>query len=270
MKKTLVGLANNISANKEKIKLWHDSFRSHSDGDVVLIAANMNEDDKLVCQEIGLSFKPVVVEDTWYINHKRLEHIKNWLVESDTDLVLSTDVFDVAFQSDPFKKLDTENFDFFVGGEGIDVNQEPWNSNNIGSLFPNEIKKCVGKEIICSGIMAGKRKSLIPIYERMFKLCEESPNTQNIKDQAALIVMIVNHEIPRMKIFNLDDGWVVHCAVAGPTKFFESWGFKNNLKYGIPQMKDGQVYTASGDLFDMVHQFNRIPEWDSKIRERNL
>ena len=60
----------------------------------------------------------------------------------------------------------------------------------------------------------------------------------------------------------------MHCAVAGPTAFFDSWGFRNNLKYGIPQMKDdGRVYTQSGDLFDIVHQFNRVPEWHQKIRE---
>lgn len=269
MKKVLIGLSNNININKEKIKVWSSSFRKFSDGDVVLIAANMNNEDKLACEELNIKYESVVVDQGRQINHKRLEHIKNWIEKSDAELILSTDVFDVAFQGDPFEKLDTENFDFFVGGEGVDVNQDPWNSNNIGSLFADEFKKCVGKEIICSGVIAGKKDAMISVYNRMFELCEKAPDAHDIKDQAALIVMIVNNEIPKLKIFNLDEGWTIHCAVAGPTQFFELWGFKNNLKYGVPKMENGLVCTSAGIPFDIVHQFNRIPEWNNIIKEKH-
>lgn len=271
MKKTLIGLCDNICNNKEKIKLWSESFKKHSDAEIVLIAANLTKKDEDICKELKLNYEPVFITNSSQINHKRLEHLKNWLENSDSELVLSTDVFDVVFQNDPFEKLNTKEFDFFVGGEGVDVNQEPWNRHNISVLFNEELEKCTNNEIICSGVIAGKRQAMISVYNRMFELCENCPNNHDIKDQAALIVMIANNEIPNLKIFNLDDGWVVHCAVAGPTQFFESWGFKNNLKYGIPQMKDdGRVYTKSGDLFDMVHQFNRIPAWHEKIKEANL
>jgi hypothetical protein len=271
MKKALVGLANNIENNKDKIKVWYKSFKLHSDGDVMLIGANMSDNDKKVCEELEINFRSVSIENTWYINHKRLEHIRNWVAESDVDLVLSTDVFDVAFQADPFKKLDVENFDFFVGGEGVNVNQDPWNSQNISSIFGREaFEKCINKEIICSGVMAGKRDCFLSVYDRLFDLCENSSDGHNIKDQAALIMMITNNEIPKTKIFNLDDGWAVHCAVAGPTQFFESWGFKDNLKYGIPQMKEKKVCTAVGEFFDIVHQFNRIQEWEEIIRKSYL
>ena len=268
MKKALVGLSNNIAENKEKINLWQQSFKKHSDGTICLIGANMNDKDKNVCIDLGISFKSVLVEDTWYINHKRLKCIKDWLVDVDADLVLSTDVFDVAFQGDPFEKLDLENFDFFVGGEGVNVDQDPWNSNNINSLFKNEFEKCKNQEILCSGVIAGKREALIKVYDQMFELCEKSPNNHNIKDQAALIVLVANNKIPKIKIFNLDEGWTVHCAVAGPTQFFEAWGFKDNLKYGIPKMINGSICTSKEKPFDIVHQFNRIPEWHQKIKEK--
>lgn len=267
MKKTLIGLCNNVCNNKEKIKLWSKSFKKFSDGDVVLLGANMSDKDKVACEELKIYYQPVEIGRERQINHKRLEHIKNWIEKSNADLILSTDVFDVVFQGDPFKKLDTENFDFFTGGEGVDVNQEPWNWENITTLFSDEVSKCIGKEIICSGVMAGKRDAMISVYDRMFELCEKSPDNHDIKDQAALIVMIVNNEIPNLKIFNLDDGWVVHCGVAGPTQFFKKWGFKNNLKYGIPKMENGNVCTSEGSPFDMVHQFNRVLEWDKIIKQ---
>jgi hypothetical protein len=102
----------------------------------------------------------------------------------------------------------------------------------------------------------------------MFDLCEGGSDDHNIKDQAALIVMIANNEIERMKIFNLDEGWAMHCAVSGPTEFFVRWGFNNSLKYGTPKMLNNNVCTLNGDSFDMVHQFNRVPEWHEIIKEK--
>ena len=144
------------------------------------------------------------------------------------------------------------------------VSEEPWNSDWINKLFPNDYYECINQEVICSGVIGGKRLPLINLYKRMFELCENSTNLTNIQDQAALIVMVKNKEIDNLKIFNLTDGWVVHCAIAGPTQFFESFGFKGNIenRYGIPQLITDRICTKNGDPYDMVHQFNRIPEWN--------
>lgn len=261
MKKLLIGLSNNVALNKEKIKIWVNSFKRNSDARIVLLVANPNDEDKKSCENLNIEFKEVRIENTWFINHKRLEHIINFLKKTEEELVLATDVFDVVFQKDPFEKLDLK-FDFFAGGEGVNVNQEPWNRGNVGKLFPEEVHLCDEHEVVCSGVVAGKRNSLIKIYERMFELCEKSPDTDNIKDQAALILMLAKKEVDNIKIFNLDEAWAVHCAVAGPTQFFESWGFKDSLKYGIPKLIGDEICTGEDKPFDIVHQFNRIPEWN--------
>jgi hypothetical protein len=268
MKKILLGLSNNISLHKEKIKIWSESFKRHSDGDIFLLAANMNEEDIKACEELDIKYKEVTVENLGYINHKRLEHMIEFLKTTDAELILCTDVFDVVFQGDPFAKMDLNSFDFFASGEGVEVHQDPWNMDNINKLFPESMNKCITNEIICSGVVAGKRESILKVYERMFELCELSPNDHNIKDQAALIAMIANKEIPNIKIFNLDEGWAMHCAESGPTQFFVSWGFKNNLKYGIPILLESSICTAIGEPYDIVHQFNRVPEWHEIIRSK--
>jgi len=270
MKKMLLGLCNNASANKEKIRLWSESFRRVSEGEVVLLNANAKPEDIWACESLGVRHVEVEVPDTYHINHKRLEHLANFMRESDAELFLVTDVFDVAFQGDPFLKMDLENYDVFVSGEGVKVNQEPWNADNITKLFPEKRSKCGEREILCSGVIAGKRDQMVRLYERMFELCEASGKAHNIKDQAALIVMATDEEIPRLKIFNLDEGWAMHCAVAGPTQFFESWGFKDSIRYGIPKLEEGSVLTSYGTKYDIVHQFNRIPDWHKAISERLL
>jgi hypothetical protein len=262
MKKALLGLSNNIESNINKIKVWSQSFKKFSDGDVILLCANATDNDIKLCEELGIIPYKVSIEDTWYINHKRLENTFNFLKNSDIDLFLITDVFDVVFQGDPFKKWDLK-YDIFVSGEGVLVNEEPWNSDNINKIFPNEINKCLPNEVICSGVIGGKREQLIGLYKRMYELCENGSNQHNIKDQAALIVMISNNEIKNLKIFNLDESWAVHCAVAGPTQFFDSWGFREKLKYGMPSMNNDKVISGKKEQYDIVHQFNRIPEWNN-------
>ncbi len=268
MKKILTGLSNNVAVNKQKIKVWSESFRKHSDGEVVLIIANANEQDIETCKELNIKYYQVTIEDTWYINHKRLEHTRNFIQQSDGDLFLVTDVFDVVFQNDPFSKLDL-NYDLFFTGEGILLSEEPWNSDVINKVFPGEIDDFKTNEIICSGVIGGKKDQLVDLYTQMFDKCEAGTNDHNIKDQAALILLLANNKLNNYKIFNLNEAWAMHCATSGPTQFFESWGLRNNIesRYNVPKLENGKIYTNDGELFDIVHQFNRIPEWNKILTE---
>ena len=47
MRKVLTGVSNNVGKHIDKIKVWAHSFEKHTDGDAVLIGADMTEDDKL-------------------------------------------------------------------------------------------------------------------------------------------------------------------------------------------------------------------------------
>lgn len=271
MKKILTGLSNNIATNKDKIKLWSESFRRFSDGEVVLIAANATEEDISTCIDLNIKYHLVTVEELHYINHKRLEHTRDFLKMSDGDLFLITDVFDVAFQADPFAKFDLENYDMFFAAEGILVSEEPWNFDVIKKVFGDEVNDCIHDEIICSGVIAGKREQLIDLYDKMFLKCEAGTNDHNIKDQAALILLLQYKQLERYKILTLNDGWAMHCATSGPTEFFTAWGMKNRIeeRYNIPAMINNNVCTSDGRLFDIVHQFNRVPEWHKIIKEKN-
>lgn len=263
MKKALIGISNNIVQNKQKIKIWAESFRKFSDGDVILLAANSTEEDINICKELNIVCHPVHVEDTWYINNTRLKHTVEYLKNSTIDAFVVTDVFDVIFQADPFTKMDFDNYDLFVSGEGILVREEPWNSDVLNKCYPEEMETCRPFEVICSGVMAGKREPLISMLQQMHDVCEAGINNHNIRDQAALIILLANGKIPNVKIFNLTDGWAMHCAAAGPTNFFDAWGFKGIIesRYGIPQLLNTRICTADEKIYDIVHQFNRVPHW---------
>lgn len=267
MKKILTGLSNNISLNKDKIKVWSESFRKYVDGEVVLIAANATDEDIQTCIDLNLKYYNVTENDAYYINHKRLLHTKNFLSSSDGDLFMVTDVFDVVFQNDPFHKMELENYDLFFTSEGILVCEEPWNGDVIFKVFGDEINTCRNYEIVCSGVIGGKKEALIDLYDKMFVKCESGTDLHNIKDQAALILLLANNHLKNYKTFTLNDGWAMHCATSGPTQFFDSWGLKNIIKnrYNLPTLIDNKICTSDGRVFDMVHQFNRVPEWKEKL-----
>jgi hypothetical protein len=164
--------------------------------------------------------------------------------------------------------LDTDNHDIWFSREGILVREEPWNADVLKKTFPNEVQSCMNTEIVCSGIMAGKKDAFVKLYDKMYEMCENSEDGHNIKDQAALIVLVKDQWIENLRIFDLDEGWAMHCATSGPTQYFTQWGMKNNIigkGYGIPELKeDGFVYNSkTNNKYTMVHQFNRIEEWSN-------
>ena len=52
MKKALLGVANNLRSNLQKVRLWSESFKQVSNGEVILLLANGTEDDILICEEL--------------------------------------------------------------------------------------------------------------------------------------------------------------------------------------------------------------------------
>ena len=278
MKNLLTGVCNNITQHIDKILLWKNSFESVVDnGEVVLIAYNPSPNDIEVLKQNNITYHGIKENSSETVNNMRLLPMSEFLKDNFNNYskVLYTDVFDVAFTKDPFQKLDTDNYDIFVAGEGIVHNSEPWNMDVMAKCFPQYVQAIKQYEIFCSGVIAGKPLELSRWLKAMNDICLTSKKGHDIEDQAAMNILIMqnvyynkessntNTFIERFKIkyFNLKDNWAIHLATGGPTQFFEPWGFKNSIlkRYGIvPNWKD----------YDIVHQFNRIPEIHKEIIKR--
>lgn len=264
MKKALIGVCDNAAKHSSKIKVWASSFKKHCSGPVILILVNPTSSDIAAIENLEITI--VCINHTFKnvetVNDARLQYVKNVLTNINAEIVLVTDVFDVVFQDDPFKQLDIDKYDVFVSGEGILTREEPWNTYVLNTCFPAFNPACLDQEVICSGVIAGKTKALIALYSTMQKYLNLATDKYNIRDQAALQLAIVNNEVPNLKVFNLDEAWTVHCAVAGPTDLFTAWDFKRNIakKYSIPKMVNGKVVTDTKH-YAVVHQFNRVPDW---------
>jgi hypothetical protein len=97
MKKTLVGLSNNITINKSKIESWYKSYTNVSKENILLLVANPNQNDIDTINELGIDYRVTNVVETDFINHKRLKNTLDFFLNDDSDIYLVTDVFDDIF-----------------------------------------------------------------------------------------------------------------------------------------------------------------------------
>lgn len=268
MKKGLLGTVNNVLQNIDKIKVWANSFREVSDGEVCLILIKPTLDEINLLTTMGIKVAPYWISTTETINNVRLKYQIMTLKDLDWDYGLITDVFDVMFQDDPFDKI--MEGDITIGSEGIYHNEEPWNLDVMQKSYPDKVQLVRNKQIYCSGVIGGKKEPLIELLKEMDKITDSGIKGHDIRDQAALNIIL--NEEPQWKIhlLNPTDGWVLHCAAGGPTQFYEQWGFKKHYqeRWGEAELIDWVVVNGQGKIFDIVHQFNRIPLWNTKLTQR--
>ena len=270
MRKALTGVSNNVAKNIDKIKVWAHSFEEQTDGDAVLIAADMSEDDKVSLETNNIKYFEVKTDQNLTINDSRLNHTANWIENSDYDVFMVTDVFDVCFQGDPFELMDFNSYDFFAASEGIFHREEPWNMDVMTKAFPEEHDFIKPFEVVCSGVMGGKKDSLVKTLRMQQKLVDGALHGHYIRDQAAFNILIYKNQIEKCKIFKPNDGWVIHCSLSGPTFQHIEWGLGKLIesRYGLPVLKGNHLVDSNDRLYKIAHQYNRIPEWDVKIIEK--
>jgi len=268
MKVGLLGCVNNVTQHIDKIKVWSKSFGEVCGGSINLVVVNPQPHEIGLLGEMGINAFPYHTQGNETINNMRLQFQWQTLEELPLDYVLVTDVFDVMFQDDPFKKI--WGNDIIVGTEGITHNEEPWNMSVLQQSYPHKVEELRNELIVCSGVIGGRKDKIIELLKDMDKLTM-GKGGHDIRDQAALNILLYE-DTSRIKVLSPKDGWVLHCAVGGPTQFYEAWGFKSKMKerFGESENVGGVIVNADMEIFDIVHQFNRIEEWNKDLTTRYI
>lgn len=206
------------------------------------------------------------------VHLERFLHIYLYLSEywKDYKYVVTTDVKDLVFQLDPIAYLEKNlgNKKLVVGSESIRYQDEPWGNQNLletyGQFFHDRFK---GNPIYNVGAFAGTSEYIKDICMNIFL----NGINRNIVvcDQAVFNVMLNTQPYKDATLFcSQADGWACHAGTTADPARIES--FKPSLLEGEPRfsVEDGKVYTAGGDLFTIVHQYDRVPEWKKPIEAR--
>lgn len=187
----------------------------------------------------------------------------------DYEYVITTDVKDVIFQKDPFKYLDYHNIgvrdmkQIVAGSECLLYKHEAWGNENLLQTYGPYVHDLFYDEPIFNvGVLGGSAEYIKDLVFNIFTNAVNRPIP--IVDQAVFNVLINTQ--PYKNVVHratMKSGWACQAGtVADPSKIE---GFRPNLLEAEPVFEGGKVYTAEGQEFYIVHQYDRVPEWKKFI-----
>jgi len=250
--------------NYDQIKYWVNSInRCGFEGDKVLILFNAS--DELAEQVSDQGFDVIMSDmDMNVAPHvMRFMAIHEYLSQNDYRYVVTTDVRDVVFQSNPIDWLVNNLGDkkVVVGSECLKYKDEPWGDNNIKETFGDYVyNKMKDNTIYNVGVIGGYGKYVsdlcldltVNTVNRPIKIC----------DQAVFNFLALN-QMYKDQIFlaDLQDNWAVQLGtLADPRKMDY---FRPNLLEPEPTFDGTHVNTTTGTPV-VAHQYDRT-NWRGKI-----
>lgn len=185
------------------------------------------------------------------------------------DYICVTDVKDCIFQCNPFPfihdKLTDLNKDFIAPSEMMIYRDEPWGKNNMIQGFGQYVASIFEKNLITNiGTIAGR--------------------WQSIQDMALILYLMGQHR----SLPNDQSGWniLVHTLLKDRTFFAgddSAWAAQMGTTHDpekvhyTPMLTDkkptinyetGLVYNSDNNLYVLVHQYDRVPQLNTIIKER--
>jgi hypothetical protein len=190
----------------------------------------------------------------WF-NWSILRHLKN------IRYVISTDV-DVIFQSDPSEWLENNLGEkkLNYGCEGLKYKDEAWGNSNIESAMGSPIHDYMKERpIYNAGSMAGEFQTFIDFSLVVYLAIQHSRNA--MPDQAGVNTILSLEPYKSITKFNdHDTNWACQCGTTVDPSKIDS--FRPHLLSPEPVFDGSHVFNSKGDKYVLVHQYNRVPEWD--------
>lgn len=286
MANLILGAVTNYSY--KEISCWINSIKLSGYSDkIALIVYNMNATTVKRLERDGVELYIFNTNskgdctfqeyENFYIMVDRFLHAAIFLTQkSDINNVIFTDVKDVIFQRDPFLNISEKMIS--VASENLTYENEPWGKNNILSSFGSFFYKKIEKEkIYCAGVIGGTRKAIIDLFLNIFLISKST--IQRVPggggpDQAALnIILNMEQYKNNTQFFTGNDNWALHAGTTLPAINAGSGGIgilankfdENKLTSKTPVVINDNICNSKGEIFSIVHQYDRIPEWNTLV-----
>lgn len=263
-------------SGRDKIYTWAKSASVHCSAKVILLCLDETlPEDLQDLTDIGIEVVHMPTKPQTDVNISKFERhfMSRKYLESleDADVVLLTDTLDVAFQADPFKWYEQNKTNkVLLTSEGILHKNESWNMRGVGNAFEPFIDEIRDQDVINSGIIMGENKYVRDILLFIYGLTinVKPEHTEGIDQPALNVAMLANTLKEIVQTTTTSESFAVNCAVAGPTPQFEQWAFKQNYKYDLPTFKNGLVVNKDDKPYCLVHQYNRVPDWNEYFKSK--
>ena len=258
--------------NYRQVEPWVKSLNECGfEGSKVIISINSSVETNNKLKDAGLIVLQNNTPNGMMFHMERFLHIYDYLRSQGDNYayVLTTDVRDVIFQSDPMIAVRDrlkDNKNFIAVSESIKIKDEPWNRDNVTKAFSdytyNHIKE---NEVLNVGTLAGRADYIKDLCGMLFHM--SSNRADWVADQAAYNVMMYAHPYKNMTYFsNLDDAFSCNLHVTNKPDQMEQFGPYLTCKR--PTMVNGEVVSSKSEKYSIVHQYDRVPEWKKEILKK--
>jgi hypothetical protein len=196
-------------------------------------------------------------------------HFFNWFFlknQENIRYVISTDI-DVLFQTNPSEWLEQNLGDHKLnyGCEALRYKDEPWGNDNLMRCFgPHVYEEMKDNSIYNAGSMAGDWKTFVDFSLNVYKTIESIQN--DVPDQAGVNFLLNLEPYKSITKFNDHDvNWACQLGTtANPHKINH---FRPNLLSPEPVFDGHHIYTSKGEKYCLVHQYNKVPDWQAKLEK---
>lgn len=261
-KNLIIGGFTNYGINR--LKPWVISAKEVAgDNDVVLVVDNVTKETTDWLKEQGVIVFPMVQMHNIPIHVLRFLSIYEFLTQhwEKYDYVVTTDVKDVYFQTDPFSVF-VGDAALVIASEGLKYKDEPWGNDNLMQAYgPYVHEKFKNNQIFNVGTFGGKSEYVKDMAFNIFTNAINRPIS--ICDQAVFNVLINTQPYKDIVLQTID--WACEAGtVVDPSKISE---FRPNLLCKEPTVRDGVIY-YDDKPYSIVHQYDRVPEWKKFVQEK--
>lgn len=182
--------------------------------------------------------------------------------------VISTDASDVIFQRNPSDWLEKHigAKKLVVGSESLRFEDEPWGASTMLECFGPRIWEAYRtRTIYNAGSFAGEYRTVIDLALQMFLL---APGDRVLySDQQALNLLLGSKIYQDITLFtSSEDGWACQAGTIADPVLLDT--VRPKLLAPEPLFDGEFIRTAAGEVFTMVHQYNRVPSWNTRLREK--
>ena len=260
--------------NWDQIKYWSNSIDKcgfKGDKAMIVFDSDMETAQKLIDKNFTLfafsrddATKSLTYPGPYSIVVQRFYHLWQYLSNLPKDKkyknVITTDVKDVVFQSDPSawisKNLGTKKI--LVSSESLQYKSEPWGNDNMANSFPMLHQYMSDKTIWNCGVLAGDADIMKDLFLNIFLMSVN--NRIHNPDQAALNVLLSMEPYKKItKFVTSEEGWACQAGTTvDPLKIDD---FRPHLLEPEPTWNGKVACTSKGKPFVVLHQYDRVPEW---------
>ena len=267
-KSLIIGAATGYNYNQ--LKPWIESINECGfDGDKILVLGEASKETRQKITEQGFTIVDMLRTNA-PIHVARFLTLYDYLKDhwQEYEYVITTDVKDVYFQTNPVDWLDA-NLDWetlVAGSESIRYKDESWGDQNLMETYGPYVYELFKDNVIYNvGTIGGLAEN---VKDLMFNIYINAINRPiQIVDQAVFNVLIQTEPYKSTTFFaDQKHGWACQAGTTVDPSKIER--FRPFLTEDEPIFEDGVVKTSLGEPFCIVHQYDRVPEWKKFVEKK--